>query len=113
MSLLLSVITLNPAMAPGPAMGASEGYIQGDVLPGETNCQPGHICASKKTTLHGCFLVNFYNGTNGGTPLTIDVTQTGGPGTTTWVYWINTYYKTIAIKGSATAKYYCASSSGS
>jgi hypothetical protein len=107
MSLLLSVVTLNPAMPARSAMGPTEGIIQGTVLPDGTNCQPGHICASAKTTLHGCFVNNFYDSSNGGTPLTIDVSQTGKAGTTTWIYWINSYYKTISIKGNAQAKYYC------
>lgn len=105
--LILSAVTFNPAMAPRMSSGATEGYIVAQPLASETNCKPGHICASAKTTLHGCFIVNFFNGNNGGTPLAIDVTQTGAAGSTTWVYWVNNYYKTITITGNAMAKYYC------
>jgi len=106
-SLLLSAITFNPAMAPAGG-GYIEGYIQAQPLADETPCKPGHICASKKTTsLHGCFVLNFYNGTDGGTPLALDVTETGGAGSQTYVYWINNYYKDINITGYATAKFYC------
>jgi len=105
MSLLLAALSFNPAM---PARTVpTEGYIQGALVDGQTTCKPGHICASATTTLHGCFVNNFYNGTQGGSPLTIDVTQTGGSGTKTYIYWINTYYKNIVISGNAQAKYYC------
>lgn len=109
-SVLLSVVSFAPAFAPhaGATSGYVEGYMQAQPLASETPCKPGHICASLKTTkLHGCYVVNFDNGTNGGTPLTIDVTQTGPAGTTTYVYWINNYYRDIQITGLATAKYYC------
>jgi hypothetical protein len=106
-SLLLSVVSFTPAFAPHPAAASYvEGFVQ--TRAGETTCQPGHICATLQTTkLHGCYVVNFANGSNGGTPLTVDVTQSGAAGSTTTVYWINNYYKNVQINGLATAKYYC------
>lgn len=108
-SLLLSVVSFAPALAPhAGAHNYVEGFMQARPLAGETTCHPGHICASLQTTqLHGCFVVNFDNGTNGGTPLAIDVTQSGPAGSTTTVYWINNYFKDVQISGNATAKYYC------
>ncbi len=105
LSLLLAV-TLGPAFSAHPA-NFVEGAIQARPLANETTCKPGHICASAKTTLHGCFVVNFWNGTTGGTPLAIDITQTGSAGTTTWVYWVNNTNQNIGITGNAQAKYYC------
>jgi hypothetical protein len=106
-SLLLSVVSFAPAFAPHPAAAS---YVEGFVRTqaSETTCHPGHICASVQTTkLHGCYVVNFANNSNGGTPLAIDVTESGAYGTTTTVYWINNYNKDVQINGQATAKYYC------
>ena len=106
-SLLLSVVSFTPAFASHPASARyAEGFAQTNAS--ETTCHPGHICATLQTTkLHGCFVVNFANGTNGGTPLAVDVTQTGAAGTTTTLYWINNSNKDVQINGLATAKYYC------
>jgi hypothetical protein len=106
MSLLLSVITLNPAMAMPTATGHAQGYITADVTP-DTVCKPGAICASRTVTGNGCLYVNFYNKTNGGTPLAIDVTQTGPNGSPVYIYWVNNTNKNISIAGKATVKYYC------
>ena len=107
MSVLLSVITFSPAMAPRAAMGPTEGYIHASPLSPDAACKSGMICASAKFARNGCFFNNFWNSSEGGTPLTIDVTQTGGNGSTVWVYWINATSATITIKKQASAKYYC------
>jgi hypothetical protein len=107
MSLLLSVITLNPAMTPPSATGHVEGYITANSISPDSTCKPGGICASYKFNRNGCFFNNFWNNSTGGTPLAIDITQTGGNGSTVWVYWVNNTNKNIIITGKATAKYYC------
>ncbi len=107
LSMLLSVVTFNPAMAPRTAMGHTEGYLQARVISPDSTCKPGAICASQTFNRNGCFFNNFMNGNNGGTPLTVDVTQTGSNGSNVYVYWINNTNKNIAINGNATAKYYC------
>jgi hypothetical protein len=106
-SLLLSVITLNPAMTPPLAMGASNGYVQASPISPDSTCKPGAICASHKFNRNGCFFNNVWNNKYGGTPLAIDVTQTDGNGSTVWIYWVNNTNKNISIIGSATVKYYC------
>jgi len=106
LSLLLSAITMNPAFA--PSMHApTEGIIQAQSLSPDSSCKPGAICASTTFNRNGCFFNNFWNGNKGGTPLTIDVTQTGNNGSKVYVYWVNATNKTIGIAGSAQAKYYC------
>jgi hypothetical protein len=107
LSLLLSVITLNPMMAPRTATRPAEGFIQASVISPDKVCKPGGICASNTFNRNGCFFNNFMNSSNGGTPLAIDVTQTGANGSKVYVYWVNNTNKNIAIAGSATAKYYC------
>jgi hypothetical protein len=109
-SLLLSVITLAPAIAPHPTF-VREGMISAGPISPDKVCQPGSICASTTFNTNGCLFINFYgtvNGkTQGGTPLTIDVTQTGANGKKVYVYWINTLSTNLTIYGSAQAKYYC------
>ena len=106
MSLLLSVATFNPAMLPQQGAIKSQGVIYGNIMPdAQTSCKPGYICASKTVKGKGCFYVNYMNSNNGGTPLTIDVTETNT--NQTYVYWVNTYYKAISIKGNAMANFYC------
>ena len=106
LSLLFSALTLNPAIA--PRMHApTEGIVQAQVLSPDSSCKPGAICASTTFYTNGCFFNNFWNSSKGGTPLTIDVTQTGGNGSKVYVYWINSTNKTIGITGNAQAKYYC------
>ncbi len=109
MSLLLSVITLAPAM-PAQPTAAREGMISAGPISPDKVCQPGDICASTTFNQNGCLFVNFYNKTKGGTPLTIDVTQTGANGTAVYVYWINATNTNIVIAGKAQAKYYCLTS---
>jgi hypothetical protein len=107
MSLLLAALTFAPAMAPHP-LGATEGIIQARAASPDANCAPGAICASTTVHRNGCFYNNFWNGNVGGTPLTIDVTQTGGQGSPTYVYWVNATNKTIKIAGGSTqAKFVC------
>jgi len=59
MSLLLSVITLNPAMTPPSATGHVEGYITANSISPDSTCKPGAICASFKFNRNGCFFNNF------------------------------------------------------
>jgi len=107
MSVLLSAITFAPAMAPRAA-GPTEGFITARAISPDATCKPGEICASYTFNKNGCFFNNFWNKTNGGTPLTIDVTQTGGSGSNVYIYWVNATSKNIAIAGKgAMAKYYC------
>ena len=108
MSLLLSVITLNPAMAPPSARGFTQGYVQAGPISPDSTCQPGAICASSKTFYrNGCFFNNFWNNSNGGTPLAIDITETGPNGSPVYIYWVNNTNTNILITGKATANYYC------
>jgi hypothetical protein len=109
MSVLLSAITFNPAMVP-PQTGIIEGYVQADVISPDKTCKPAAICA--KTSMphprNGCFFDNFYNTKKGGgTPLTIDVTETGPSGSPVYIYWVNATSTSISITGTANAKYYC------
>ncbi len=107
MSVLLSAIAFNPAMAPRPAMA---GYVQAEAISPDKTCAPGAICAkvSMPNPRNGCFFNNFWNNSKGGTPLTIDVTETGGNGSPVYVYWINaTSTTSISIKDKAYAKNYC------
>jgi hypothetical protein len=107
-SLLLSVITLNPAMAPPSARGFTQGYVQAGPISPDSTCQPGAICASSKTFYrNGCFFNNFWNNSNGGTPLAIDITETGPNGSPVYIYWVNNTNTNILITGKATANYYC------
>jgi hypothetical protein len=89
-----------------PMMGDRTGMIQSDMMPDST-CKPGAICASKKTSLgKGCFFNNAWkSGAYGGTPLTIDVTETASK--TTYVYWVNSTNQNIGITGKASANFYC------
>jgi hypothetical protein len=109
MSLLLASLTFNPAMAPRGVVGPVEGTVQAPAISPDAMCKPGAICASARLPVNrnGCYVNNFYNGSQGGTPLTIDVTQTGGNGSKVYLYWVNATSTTIKIYGSAQAKYYC------
>jgi hypothetical protein len=107
MPLLLAAITFNPAMAPRPALGPTEGYIAADAISPDSTCKPGAICASFTFNRNGCYFNNFWNSSKGGTPLAIDVTQTGSNGSNVYIYWVNNTNVNLAIKGKAYAKYYC------
>jgi hypothetical protein len=107
LSVLLSTVSFAPAMQPrAPMMGARTGMIQSDMIPDST-CKPGAICASKKTTVgKGCFFNNYWKkGSTGGTPLAVNVTETGS--STTYVYWVNNTNQNIGITGKASANFYC------
>lgn len=108
MSVLLSAVTFNPAMASRQS-GPVQGFVQGEVMSPDKSCSAGAICASSTLPVNrnGCFVNNFWNNNEGGTPLTIDVTQTGGNGSKVYVYWVNATNKSIGIKSMAEAKYYC------
>ncbi|MBV8067385.1 MAG: hypothetical protein JO113_05380 [Candidatus Eremiobacteraeota bacterium] len=108
MSVLLSAITFAPAMAPRDT-GSIGGYVQGDVISPDKTCKPGDICAkaSMPSPRNGCFFNNFWNSTKGGTPLTIDVTETGKSGSPVYIYWVNATNIAIAITGKAYANFYC------
>jgi len=106
LSLLLSVVTFNPAMLQHQGHITSQGVIYGNIAPdAQTSCKPGYICASQTVKGKGCFYVNYMDANNGGTPLTVDVTDTNS--SSTYIYWVNTYYKAITIKGKAKANFYC------
>lgn len=107
MSVLLSVITLNPAIAPHSVPVSGE--MSAPSISPDFACKPGGICASQQLPVNrnGCYVNNFWNSTKGGTPLTIDVTETGSNGSKVYVYWVNATNKTITITGSAHAKFYC------
>jgi hypothetical protein len=107
MSVLLSAITFNPAMAPRPAMAGRTGTIYANAISPDKSCKPGAICASATFNGNGCFFNNFWNSGTGGTPLTIDVTETGGSGAKVYIYWVNATSTTIGIKNKASANYYC------
>lgn len=109
MSLLLGAVTFNPAIAPRAGVAPAEGIVQADVISPDKVCQPGAICAKTRLPINrnGCYVNNFWNNSKGGTPLTIDVTQTGGNGSPVYVYWVNATNLSITITGSAQAKYYC------
>jgi hypothetical protein len=94
-------------MAPRAQMAATEGTIAARPISPDATCKPGDICASQTVHQNGCFYSNFWNKNNGGTPLTIDVTQTGGSGSNTYIYWVNSTNKTISITGQAMAKFVC------
>jgi hypothetical protein len=110
MPLMLAAVTYNPVMAPRVGVAPLEGIVQAASISPDAVCKPGAICASARLPVNrnGCFVNNFYNGSIGGTPLTIDVTQTGGNGSKVYIYWVNATKLNITIKGSgAAAKYYC------
>jgi hypothetical protein len=108
-SILLSAITFNPALAPHASMGSLSGTIQADAISPDSTCKPGDICAKKSMPKprNGCFFNNFFTSNSGGTPLTIDVTETGGNGSPVYVYWVNATNLNIAIKSKASANFYC------
>ena len=108
MPFLLAAVTLNPLVAQRASLGPAEGIVQGATISPDHSCKPGDICASGTLpNRNGCYANNFWNNNAGGTPLTIDITQTGSNGSKVYIYWVNATNKTISIKGNATAKYYC------
>jgi hypothetical protein len=105
LSLLLSAVTFNPMLA--PHQGAQSGTIYANVISPDKSCSPGAICASATFNQNGCFFNNLWNSNKGGTPLTIDVTETGGNGKKVYIYWVNATSQSIGIKSQASANYYC------
>lgn len=103
--MLLSAITFAP-MAQHGTVAPAEGLLRAQSL-AKSTCAPGDICASTTFNRNGCFFNNYYNGTVGGTPLAIDVTQTGPQGSNTYIYWVNNTNKNIVIKSAAYVKFYC------
>jgi hypothetical protein len=108
LSVLLSAITFNPAMA-APRMGSISGTVDANPIEPDATCKPGKICASQRLPVNrnGCLVNNFWNSSKGGTPLTIDVTETGKNGSKVFVYWVNATNTTITITKMASANYYC------
>ena len=104
--MLLSAITFAPMASHGTNAAPAEGILTSQPL-AKATCAPGDICATQKLNRNGCFFNNYYNGTVGGTPLAIDVTQTGPQGSPTYIYWVNNTNKNIVIKSYAYVKYYC------
>lgn len=96
-------------MPAGEISGPISGTIQANVISPDASCKSGDICASSKmkNPRNGCFFNNFWNSSIGGTPLTMNVTETGNNGSTVWVYWVNATNKTISIKSMASANFYC------
>ncbi|HVR45502.1 MAG TPA: hypothetical protein VMT95_02490 [Candidatus Binatia bacterium] len=109
MSLLLAALTFNPAMAPRAEVAPAEGAVQADVISPDKVCKPGNICAKARLPINrnGCYVNNFWNGSEGGTPLTIDVTESGPKGSPVYLYWVNATNLNITITGNAHANYYC------
>lgn len=96
-------------MTPQAVMNPMTGFVQGDVISPDKTCKSGDICAksSMKTPRNGCHFNNFWNSSKGGTPLTVDVTETGKNGSPVYVYWVNATNLNIMIKGMAYANFYC------
>jgi hypothetical protein len=106
-SLILAALTFSPAHAPQPS-GVGEGFLTARPISPDATCAPGDICASTTFNHNGCLFNNFWvKGSQGGTPLAIDVTQTGPNGSPVYVYWVNNTNKSIKIISVASTKYYC------
>jgi hypothetical protein len=106
-SLILAALTFSPAIAPHPA-GVTEGFLAARPISPDASCAPGAICASTTHYRNGCYYNNFWvKNSKGGTPLAINVTQTGANGSPVYIYWINNTNKTLKIVNYAYAKFYC------
>lgn len=106
-SLILAALTFSPAIAPHPA-GVTEGMLSARAISPDATCKPGAICASTTFHTNGCFFNNFWQkGVKGGTPLALDVTQTGSNGSPVYIYWVNNTNKDIGITGNVYLKFYC------
>lgn len=88
-------------------MVVREGMISAGAISPDKSCKPGDICASTTFNQNGCLFNNVWNSSKGGTPLTVDVTETGTSGKAVYVYWVNATNKTILITGKAHANFYC------
>jgi hypothetical protein len=111
LSVLLSAATFMPAMAPHDFAVTRMGTIYASPISPDSSCKPGKICASaKKAVGKGCYFNNYYKkGVVGGTPLAVNVSETGS--STDFVYWVNDTDLTIGITKMASANYYCPASS--
>lgn len=101
-----------PAMTPQHGfVPARSGMIFANAISPDGSCKPGKICASaKKAVGKGCYFNNYYKkGSVGGTPLAVNVSETGS--STDYVYWVNDTDLTIGITKMASANYYCPPSS--
>ena len=110
MSVLLSAITFNPALPARDVHGSGAGTIHANVVSPDATCKPGKICASAtmKNPRNGCYFNNVSSSASGGgTPLTVDVTETGSNGSPVYIYWVNATDLTIKITGTANANFYC------
>jgi hypothetical protein len=108
-SLILAALTFNPALAPRSDLGFTAGTIQADSISPDFTCKPGAICAKTRmpNPRNGCFFNNFYNGSEGGSPLTVNVTESGSNHSAVFIYWVNATNMTLTIKDKATVNYYC------
>jgi hypothetical protein len=108
MSLLLAAVTFNPVLAPHSITGSTQGDIQAQAISPDATCKAGAICASRTITgkWNYCFFTNVYNGVIGGTPLTVNVTQTGAQGSPVYIYWVNTLNKNLTILGGTVKVHY-------
>jgi hypothetical protein len=104
LALLLSVITFGSPVTPP---GGFTGYAIAPVPAANLSCAPGQVCATTTINFYGCYAVNAYTGSVGGSPLAIDLTQ-NGPKTVTHVFWVNNTNKAVTVKSSGYAYYYCA-----
>jgi hypothetical protein len=96
-------------MQPGADMAPLSGSVQGNPISPDFSCKAGAICATAALPVkrNGCFVNNFSNGSIGGTPLTIDLTETGKSGSNVHVYWVNATNAPITITSKTKANYYC------
>ncbi len=108
-SFILAALTFNPALAPRSDSGVIAGTIQADSISPDFTCKPGAICAKTRmpNPRNGCFFNNFYNGSEGGTPLTVNVTESGSNGSAVFIYWVNATSTTLKILNKATVNFYC------
>lgn len=107
-SLILAALTFSPAIAPRAAHVPTEGYLQARAISPDSTCMPGAICAHTTFNVNGCYYNNVWQkNVKGGTPLALDITETGGSGSTVHIYWVNNTNTTIAIRGMAYLNYYC------
>ena len=107
MSLLLSVITLNPAMARRRRVSRMDTFKPAQSLRTALASPAPSVPHLQNFNRNGCFFNNFWNNSNGGTPLAIDITETGSNGSPVYIYWVNNTNTNIMITGKATANFYC------
>ena len=109
LSVLLSAITFNPAMA-SPGMTPLSGVVEATPTQPTQCANPARSAPRQGFPSTATAVTSITSGKNnikGGTPLTIDVTETGGNGSKVFIYWVNATITTITITGMASANYYC------